>query len=65
VSFRPASECYIISAGSPDNTVSLSNASLWVDYIYLDTDERRQFAQVQHKIICVIKLNNKTVLLVN
>ncbi len=24
-------------------------ASLYVDYIYLDTDERRQFAQVQHE----------------
>ena len=27
------------------------NASLYVDYIYLDTDERRQFAQVQHEYL--------------
>jgi hypothetical protein len=26
-------------------------ASLYVDYIYLDTDERRQFAQVQHEYL--------------
>jgi hypothetical protein len=29
----------------------LSNASLWVDYIYLDTDERRRFAQVSHEYL--------------
>ena len=30
--------------------LSLS-ASLWVDYIYLDTDERRRFAQVSHEYL--------------
>jgi hypothetical protein len=35
-----------------DNTlVSLSNCSLWVDYIYLDTDERRRFAQTSHEYL--------------
>jgi hypothetical protein len=50
LSFRPASECYIKThqvSGSP----AISNASLYVDYIYLDTDERRQFAQVQHEYL--------------
>ena len=32
-------------------TGSLSNCSLWVDYIYLDTDERRRFAQVSHEYL--------------
>lgn len=32
-------------------TPSLKNASLYIDYIYLDTDERRQFAQVQHEYL--------------
>ena len=27
------------------------NASLWVDYIYLDTDERRRFAQLSHEYL--------------
>jgi hypothetical protein len=30
---------------------SLTSASLWVDYIYLDTDERRRFAQVSHEYL--------------
>jgi hypothetical protein len=28
-----------------------SQPSLWVDYIYLDTDERRRFAQVSHEYL--------------
>ncbi len=33
-------------------TVSdLTNASLWVDYIFLDTDERRRFAQLSHEYL--------------
>ena len=31
--------------------VSLSSASLWVDYIFLDTDERRRFAQLSHEYL--------------
>ena len=27
------------------------NGALWVDYIYLDTDERRRFAQVSHEYL--------------
>ena len=30
---------------------SLVSCSLWVDYIYLDTDERRRFAQVSHEYL--------------
>ena len=29
----------------------LTNASLWVDYIFLDTDERRRFAQLSHEYL--------------
>lgn len=32
-------------------SISLNNASLYVDYIYLDTDERRRFAQVSHEYL--------------
>jgi hypothetical protein len=31
--------------------LSLTDTSLWVDYIYLDTDERRRFAQVSHEYL--------------
>jgi len=48
VTFRPSSE---VIQGSVSGTPALANASLYVDYIYLDTDERRQFAQVQHEYL--------------
>lgn len=50
--FRPFSELvmYASDAAAP-TAVSLSSASLWVDYIYLDTEERRRFAQVSHEYL--------------
>jgi hypothetical protein len=30
---------------------SVADAQLWADYIYLDTDERRRFAQVSHEYL--------------
>ena len=33
------------------NTNVMESASLWVDYIYLDTDERRRFAQLSHEYL--------------
>ena len=38
----------IITFGS---TLNGANYSLWCDYIYLDTDERRRFAQVSHEYL--------------
>ena len=35
---------------TPDSA-DWNTASLWVDYIYLDTDERRRFAQVSHEYL--------------
>lgn len=47
IKFRPLSECI---RGTATAGAALG-ASLYVDYIYLDTDERRQFAQVQHEYL--------------
>jgi hypothetical protein len=47
VEFRPLSELTVGTFPS----VSLTSASLYVDYIYLDTDERRQFAQTSHEYL--------------
>jgi hypothetical protein len=33
------------------SNVTLTAASLWVDYIFLDTDERRRFAQLSHEYL--------------
>ena len=30
---------------------SLASSSLWVDYVFLDTDERRRFAQLSHEYL--------------
>jgi hypothetical protein len=34
-----------------NSNVSLHDANLWVDYIFLDTDERRRFAQLSHEYL--------------
>lgn len=62
--FRSKSECFVTSSsvGACDTTVnfssqttfcvpSLETATLYVDYVYLDTDERRRFAQVSHEYL--------------
>ena len=38
-------------AGGGATNLQLSSASLWVDYIFLDTDERRRFAQLSHEYL--------------
>ena len=40
----------VIQSGASTTPSNLS-ASLWVDYIYLDTDERRKFAQSSHEYL--------------
>jgi len=42
-----------VKSGADGSTTNLevTSGSLWVDYIYLDTDERRRFAQVSHEYL--------------
>ncbi len=47
--FREAADCCWRRGAVA--TPQLVAASLWVDYIYLDTDERRRFAQVSHEYL--------------
>lgn len=52
ITFRRVTECYTLSGGTiAPTTPSISTASLYIDYIYLDTDERRKFAQSQHEYL--------------
>lgn len=37
--------------GASGSSASIDTAALYVDYIYLDTDERRRFAQVSHEYL--------------
>ena len=39
------------SALTGNLTLKLEKATLWVDYIFLDTDERRRFAQLSHEYL--------------
>lgn len=51
--FRPAEQCYIASEAFQRGAENfeLEDASLYVNYIYLDTEERRRFAQVSHEYL--------------
>ena len=56
IQFKQASQVCHLAAGGDIAAANLPaasslNASLWVDYIYLDTDERRRFAQVSHEYL--------------
>ena len=62
VNFRSIKECLrsygadgnFTGGGTPDDggsSISWQDVSLYVDYIYLDTDERRRFAQLTHEYL--------------
>jgi hypothetical protein len=41
----------VIRGTLPSSAPSLGNTSLWVDYVFLDTEERRRFAQMSHEYL--------------
>lgn len=49
VNFRPLNEC--IRGSYTGSAPSLGETSLWVDYIYLDSEERRLFARGKHEYL--------------
>ena len=55
IDFRPIGECLYAMSGTTSATQayqqSLVAASLYVDYIFLDTDERRKMAQNPHEYL--------------
>ncbi|HEY9706042.1 MAG TPA: major capsid protein [Allocoleopsis sp.] len=50
VKFRPFSEVHVSSSGTV-TTPSLTDAKILAEYIYLDVDERRKFAQTAHEYL--------------
>jgi len=52
IDFETLANCITRASGAP-STSGLGDltSSLWVDYIYLDTDERRRFAQLSHEYL--------------
>jgi hypothetical protein len=61
--------------GAATATPALGDCSLWIDYVYLDTEERRKFAQFPHEYLIeqlqyngaesLVGLNNKVKLTFN
>jgi hypothetical protein len=60
IQFQQLNKLFLLVTGTPGSTyssidtltgVSLGETSLWVDYVFLDNDERRRFAQVAHEYL--------------
>jgi hypothetical protein len=51
ITFRDVSQCFISNDYFQSTPIVMNDASLLVDYIYLDTEERRRFAQVSHEYL--------------
>jgi hypothetical protein len=54
IEFETAAKCLYTPNSAVDPAVTdfnLKSPNLWVDYIYLDTDERRKFAQLSHEYL--------------
>lgn len=54
LTFKASANSRVASAETAADTAgggTFDTASLWADYIYLDTDERRRFAQVSHEYL--------------
>ena len=50
------------TTGSSVNRKSIKNATIWCDYVFLDTDERKRFAQLSHEyLIEQVQMNENTV----
>ena len=53
IEFQDVRSCYFYTLNGQVSTLPLGslNATMYVDYIYLDTEERRRFAQVSHEYL--------------
>ena len=51
VDFETQQNCYYATGAIASQVPSLAAASLYVDYVYLDTEERRRFAQQSHEYL--------------
>ena len=52
---------YVRDSDVSSSIKSIKNASIWCDYIFLDTDERKRFAQLSHEyLIEQIQVNENT-----
>ncbi len=52
----------LLDAGSASPADNLSNVELWADYIFLDTEERKEFAQKPHEYLIEVTQNQEATL---
>ena len=51
IKFRDAAKCVNHTGAAVTNGPEMKDATLLIDYIYLDTEERKRFAQAQHEYL--------------
>ena len=51
IDFETKPNCISVGTGLLTDFEEIKNISLWADYIFLDTDERRRFAQLSHEYL--------------
>ncbi len=57
---KSSQEMYIASSNTLSSTVKIVDARLYIDYIFLDTYERKKFAQMKHRyLIEQVQYNGK------
>jgi len=51
IDFRPAAQCVNTVTGATAPAISMNDAQLIIDYVYLDSEERKRFAQASHEYL--------------
>jgi hypothetical protein len=51
IDFRPAAQCVNTVHGAAAPAISMNDAQLIIDYVYLDSEERKRFAQASHEYL--------------
>ena len=51
IDFRPGAQCVNLATGGDVPAVAMDEAQLVIDYVYLDSEERKRFAQASHEYL--------------
>jgi hypothetical protein len=51
IDFRPASQCVNVPTNGSVPAIAMDEAQLVIDYVYLDSEERKRFAQASHEYL--------------
>jgi hypothetical protein len=51
IDFRPAAQCINVASSATAPSIAMDEAQLVIDYVYLDSEERKRFAQASHEYL--------------